>query len=82
MLSQWRPDSFTTQDNNGLLPVLRKVIIWAIHCVLSIGPLGTNLNEILIKTQQFASRKNGFEYIVCKMAAIVSRPQCVNDMLD
>ena len=41
-----------------------------------IRPSETNFSEILIKTQEFSYKKN-FENIFCKMAATLSRPQCV-----
>ena len=47
--------------------------------VLLIGPLGTNLNEILIEKKVFI-QENAFEntYIVCQMAAIfISALSCL-----
>ena len=35
-------------SDNGLLPDRRQAIIWNNAGILSIGPLGTNLSEILI----------------------------------
>ena len=47
-----------------------------------IGALGTNFKEILIDSKSFI-QENAFESVVCVMAAILSRPQCVNtDMQD
>ena len=45
-----------------------------------IGPLGTNFNEILFKIYTFSVKKNAFQNVVCKMAAILSQPQCVNEL--
>ena len=42
------------------------------------GPLGTNLSEISIEIYAISIQKNAFENVVLKMAAIMSRPQCVN----
>ena len=36
-------------SNNGLSPIRRQAIIWTSARFLSIGPLGTNFSEILIK---------------------------------
>ena len=41
-----------------------------------IGPLETIFSEILINEIIFL-QYNEFEYLICKMAAILSRPQCV-----
>ena len=41
--------------------------------ILLIGPLGTNFSEISIEIQE-----NALENVVCEMASILSRPQCVN----
>ena len=38
--------------------------------ILSIGPLGTNFNEILIKMQNFSFHELSYENVVCEMAAI------------
>ena len=65
---------------NGLAPERRLAIIWTNGGILSIGPLGTNFNEILIKIHTF-SQENAFENVVCETAAILSRPQCVKHVL-
>ena len=59
--------------DNGLSSGRRQVIFWTNVGMLSIEPLGTNFIEILIEIQE-----NAFEYVVWKMAAILSWPQCVN----
>ena len=46
--------------------------------MLLIGPLGTNFSENLIEILTFFIQKNAIESVACKMAAILSRPQCVN----
>ena len=57
--------------DNGLSPGRRQAIIWTNAGILLIGPLGTNFSEILI------IQENAFQNVVWKMAAILSRPQCV-----
>ena len=46
--------------------------------VFSIGHLGTNFTEISIAIYAFSFKKNAFENVVWKTAAILSRPQGVN----
>ena len=50
--------------------VIRQAIIWTNAEISLIGTFGTKFNVILIQ-------ENAFEKIVCKMAAILSRSQCV-----
>ena len=52
-------------SDNGLSPGRCPAIIWTNAGILSIKPLGTNFSEIL------------FEKVICKMAVILSQPQCV-----
>ena len=66
-------------SDNGLSPCRRQPIIWTNAAILLIGPLGTNFNEIFIKIQIFSFQKF-FENVGCEMSAILSRPQCVNDI--
>ena len=40
-------------SDNGLSPGRRQAIIWTNAGILLIGPLGTNLNEILIEIHTF-----------------------------
>ena len=61
----------TISSDNGLSPIWHQGIIWTNAPLLSIGTLGTNSSEILI------IQENAFENVVWKMAAIMSRPQCV-----
>ena len=44
-------------SDNGLTPIRCQAIIWTNAGLLSIGPLGTNLSEILIKIQNFLFTK-------------------------
>ena len=61
---------------NGLSPDRRQAIIWTNAGILLIGPLETNFSEILIEIYIFI-QENSFKSVVWKMAAILSRPQCV-----
>ena len=65
-------------SDNGLSPGRRQSIIWTNAVILSIGPLGKiklqwNLNR---KLNIFIQEK-AFENVVCEIAAIFSRHQCV-----
>ena len=44
-------------SDNGLSPERRQAIIWTNAGILLIGPLGTNLSEILIEIQTFSLKK-------------------------
>ena len=61
-------------SDNGLSPGRRQAIIWTNAGRLWIRTVGTNLSEI----HTFSLKKNAFENVVWEMAAILSRPQCVN----
>ena len=65
-------------SENGLSPGRRQAIIWTSAGILWIGPLGTNFSENLIGIQIFSFKKNAAQNVVCEMASILSRPQCVN----
>ena len=43
--------------DNGLAPSRRQAIIWTNAGILSIGPLATNVSEILIKIYKFSFKK-------------------------
>ena len=64
--------------DNGLSPGWRQAIIWTNAWILLIGPWGTNFSEILFGIHTFSLTKIHFENVVCEMASILSRPQCVN----
>ena len=70
---------FNIGPNNGLSPIQCQAIIWTNARLLSIGPLGTNFSEILIKIKKLFIHENAFENIVCKMAVILSRGRWVNN---
>ena len=63
-------------SDNGLSPGRREAIIWTNAEILLIGPLGTNLWNFNPNSYIFF-QGNAFETVVCEMAAILSRPQCV-----
>ena len=58
------PTEAISGSDNGLLPVQHQAIIWTNAVLLSIGP--------------FLIQENAFENVICEMAAILPRPQCVN----
>ena len=61
-------------SDNGLLPGRHQAIIWTKAGIWSIEPLGTNFN----RNSNIFIQENAFESVVCEMAAMLSRPQCVN----
>ena len=65
-------------SDNGLSPGQRQAIIWTNAGILSTGPLGTNVGEILIEIHTFSFKNIHLKNVVWKMAAILLRPQCVN----
>ena len=65
-------------SDNGLSPGRWYAIIWPNAGKLIIDPLGNKFNEILIKSIHFHFQENEFENVVWKMAAILSRPECVS----
>ena len=66
--------------DNGLSPGWRQAIIWTNVGILSIGTLGTNFNDNYWNSNIFI-QENALENIVCNMASILSRLQCVNSLL-
>ena len=60
-------------SDNGSWPDHRQVIIWISAGILLIGSFGTNFSEIY----NIFIQENAFESVVCRMAAIMYRPQCV-----
>ena len=63
-------------SDNGLSPSWSQAITWTNVGILLIGPLGTNFSEIN-RNYNIFSQENEFESTVCKMAAMLSPPQCV-----
>ena len=68
----------TIVSDNGLLPDQRQAFIWNNDGILLLGPVGRNFSEILIENLYIFIQENAFENVVWKMAAILSRSQCVN----
>ena len=65
-------------SDNGLWPVRRQSITWTNAVSLSIGPLGTNFREILIKIHTFSFKKMQQKMSSAKLAAILSKGKWVN----
>ena len=63
-------------SDNGLSPGRCQTIIWTNVGILSIGPLGTNFTNILIR--RIFNQENVFESIIWMIVAILSWPVCVN----
>ena len=61
--------------HNGLLPGRRQTIIRTNVGILLIWPLGKNVSLISI----VSIHEDAFETAVCEMAAILSRPQWVDN---
>ena len=59
--------------DNGLSPGRRQAIIWTNDGILLVNKLQWNLNQ----NSNIFIHKSMFESVVCEMASISSRPQCV-----
>ena len=59
-------------SDNGLSPDRRQAFIWTNAGILLIGPLGTNLSEILVRIQTFSFKK-----MHLKMSSAKWRPFCL-----
>ena len=66
--------SIIIRSDNGLSPGRRQAIIWTHVGILFIGPLGTSIWSKF----KIILHENALENVVCEMASILSRPQCVN----
>ena len=72
-------DELTTiVSDNVLSPGRRQAIIWNNAGILLIRPLGNKLEWNLNQNLYIFIQENAFENVVWNMAAILSRPQCVN----
>ena len=73
-ITAWNIEAFMGQWSEASL-----VYIMALRrtSLLSMAQPGTTNNEIWIKIQN-SSFKNSLENVVCKLVAILCRPQCVN----
>ena len=56
--------------DKGVSPIRPQAIIWTSAGLLSIEPLGTNFNEILIKITKPFVHENTSRNIICKKVAI------------
>ena len=65
-------------SDNGLSPDRRQAIIWTNDGILLIGPLGTKLQWNFNRNSNIFIQENALENVVCEMASILCRPQCVN----
>ena len=63
-------------SDNGLSPGRRQAIIWTNAGILSIGPLGTNFSEILIKLHAFYARKCVWKCRLGNGGHLVSASMC------
>ena len=72
-------DNLTTiVSDNGLSPVQSQAIIWTNAGILLIGPLGTNVSEILIGILTFSFKEIHFKMWPAKCRpSILSWPKCV-----
>ena len=86
----WMPKKLTDENHhfgklaiicsdNSLSPEWRQAIIWTNAGILSIGPLGTNAGDNLIRIHTFI-KEIAFENLIYEMAATLSWPQCVKDI--
>ena len=65
-------------SNNGLSAGRRQAIIWTNAGILLIGPWGT---QKFNRYSNIFIQQNAFENVVCEMASILSRPQCVKPQI-
>ena len=63
-------------SDDGLLPGWQHAIIWTYTGMLLIGPLGTNLSEILIEIYTFSSREMHLKILYVKRQPDVSASTC------
>ena len=67
-------------SDNGLSPGRRQAIIRTNAGILLIEPLGKKLQWNFNRNSNIFIQENAFESVVCEMAAILSRPQCVKSL--
>ena len=70
-----------TGPDNGLLPIRRLAIIWSNAGILLFGPIEKKPQWNYNRNSKIFTQENVFESVVCEMAAILSRPQCVNKQM-
>ena len=68
-------------SDNGLSAGRHQAIIWTNAGILLLGPRRTNFSEILIEINMFSFQGNAFVTVVYEMAAILSRPRCVDNTI-
>ena len=68
-------------SDNGLSLGRRQTIILTNAGILSIGPLRNKLQWNFNRNSNIFIPENAHEKVVCEMASILSRPQCVKDCL-
>ena len=61
-------------SDNGMSPGRRQSIIWNNDAILSIRPIGTNFDEIVIESHTLSFKKSIWKCRL-EMASILSRPQ-------
>ena len=66
-----------TGSDNGLSPVQCQAIIWTNAGLLLIKPPGRKFQWNLKQNKAVFIQESPFETVVCEMASIWSRPQCV-----
>ena len=64
-------------SDNGLSPGRRQAIFRINAGILLIGPLGNKLRWNINRSSNIFIQENALENVVCEMASISSRPQCV-----
>ena len=67
-----------TGSDNGLSPGRRQAVIWTNWNIVN-WTLRNKLQWKFNRNSNIFIHENAFESFVCEMAAILSRPQCVND---
>ena len=66
-------------SDNGLSPVRRQAIVWTMQCWNIVNwKLRDKLQWKSKRNSYISIHENAFQNVVWKMAAILSRPQCVN----
>ena len=84
-MAEWRINAsvnWATIGSDGMLsPCRRQAISWTIAELLLIEPLGKMSVKFESKDTNFI-QWNGFENVVCKMMAILYRPQILKDYLN
>ena len=67
----------TIGSDNGLSPGRRQAITRTNAEILLIRHPGTNFRDFLNRNSYIFIQENAFETVICEMAAILCRPQCV-----